>query len=344
MSKVQRNTGIALLIVMLGITCSFLCRHMGNPAPLMAANHATNSISSSSAMVVDGDTTNVWSVLPSTAPEPWSLVSKDAEPQFFRGELQIETSQGQVAYQVEKAAHTWLYTHGPMRILRQGSTLRVMGETEGQRAGRSLRAGLPEDWTLVQANYSATVVEGRLLHQRPAWVVLLQAHKPNRPSQRLWVDMKTGIRVRTEWYAFDGSLVARQTLVNLTVSRASTERGQALASEFQQAIVGHGPPPLMTVSEAEDALRFTLLLPQHVPDGYRLAGVRLPRQEDGVAHVIYTDGLGVISLFEQVVPWWVRRTTKPTPSATIEWQKRGRLMVLAGDAAPDELLAMASSL
>ena len=62
-----------------------------------------------------------------------------------------------------------------------------------------------------------------------------------------------------------------------------------------------------------------------------------------VAQLVYSDGLGVITLYQRRVPWWARRTSAPRAGHAIEWERHGMRYLLVGDVDPQLLLKMAQS-
>lgn len=232
---------------------------------------------------------------------------------------------------------------GKITILRQGTKVAGTGPiTPGTM--RAFSISLWEDVDLLSQNYQVKVVGTETVLGRKAYRLEVLPDRRGNPSQTLWVDAETRLRLKREDYDYRGNLVQRQEFVRLVfIKSADAREVESWRATLAQPTEHPGPPPFLDVDEASKKAGFTLLAPSYLPEGYEFIGVRLPRREQGSAHLIFSDGLGYISLFEKSVPWWARRSSRPTPGSTIEWEQGGVHMVLVGDVAPDELYQVATS-
>jgi negative regulator of sigma E activity len=113
------------------------------------------------------------------------------------------------------------------------------------------------------------------------------------------VDRETGVILRTEQYRLDGSLAA------LTVF-TGFESQSSLPSELFRLKVPQGVrltnelSPSAPAKDLAAACGFAVRLPDFLPPGFIYDGAAVSRPDkQTVVHLRFTDGLGVISLFEQ---------------------------------------------
>lgn len=250
-----------------------------------------------------------------------------------------------------------------VEILKARDMVRYTVETEGgkgfvvvrgsQRGGygaipkglfRQMGQTIPERPDLVAENYEMRQSGREILLGRPVTVLEVVPRNSGRPHRTVWVDDATGIALRIRDLGPSGGLIQEQVFEALDLSPSiSSQEIAAMEKALSQESDHHGPPPLLTPEEASQRLRWKLVLPSYVPSGYQLVGVRLPRDQEGVAHILYHDGLGLISLYERLVPWWARRSKRPEAGEFIDWESRGIHYTLVGDASSGELLDMAKS-
>jgi sigma-E factor negative regulatory protein RseB len=137
-------------------------------------------------------------------------------------------------------------------------------------------------------------IAGRLVD-----VVELVPRGCGRPAQRFWVDRETGVILRTEQYRLDGSLAALTVFTAFTPARSLPDETfrLRLAKEVRVTAGEAVGTPLQSLRERSGV---ALRLPAELPPGYVFDSASLSQtgREKGV-HLRFTDGLGVISLFQQ---------------------------------------------
>lgn len=245
----------------------------------------------------------------------------------------------------------------PTEIVRGDGRMIVKGGPAGVfGGGMPFFLDLIDTTDLIQQNYSVSLAGRDVVGGRPAQRIEITPRKAGRPYRVVWIDEATGIQLRREDYRYDGSLIERRELVSVSVPAAASG---AEARRWKNMLRNPGPSGFLLVNPRMIAapmaggsqmkmpgLPGMQLLPAHVPEGYCFVGERAPVQlRGGVRHLVWTDGIGVISVFERPVPWWARRGQPPTQRADggVEWETGGVWFLLIGDAAPDELLEMAAS-
>ncbi|MBI3962608.1 MAG: hypothetical protein HY335_07645, partial [Deinococcus sp.] len=125
------------------------------------------------------------------------------------------------------------------------------------------------------------------------------------------------LELRREVYNHTGTLVEVREFVALTYQVSEADR--ALVARLSAS------PPLVdqslrffTLAEASATSGLALRLPAQLPHGFRFVGVMQP--EGNLAHLVFTDGLHTMSLYEERVPWWAFWAW-PAPPTLISQQR-----------------------
>jgi negative regulator of sigma E activity len=237
-----------------------------------------------------------------------------------------------------------------------GRKARYGGMPPGSGPARTVQAfaqPIAEDIDLLVANYTITREAGPSIAGCDTVVLTISPKRVGNVRRVVWVDEVTGVQLKVEDYNYRGDVVQRREVVS--ISYAPVLRPETKASA-EAALAGAGavPHPMSrhTVQEASKELRFNLVVPTWIPEGYHLVDTRTPRPPMGdmgpdvrvnMAHLVFHDGLGVISLYESPVPWWARRSRPPVAGPVIEWEHAGTRFVLVGDVDPQWLVRMAQS-
>lgn len=144
------------------------------------------------------------------------------------------------------------------------------------------------------ANKYDVDVTGRAdLDSGPALAVTFTEREGGSLRERLFVDDATGIVVRRETYQADGRPVRVVALAELDVEGVRLD----MPAPPEAVELGHREP----LSERGiDTLGVTGWdVPRHLPGGFDLAaGFALPASDGGAIHLVYSDGLYVLSLYE----------------------------------------------
>jgi negative regulator of sigma E activity len=203
---------------------------------------------------------------------------------------------------------------------------------------------------------------------RRALQVRIQPRYPGNPSKQSWLDLATGIPLRSNLYDRAGRLISYSEFRQFTPRRslprtlflvptevASAELPNVNCKTHSASRQSPGAADGLRVSEARaphfspaERLSFDPALPRYLPRGYVLS--RLSRTYvDGTAIVRahFTDGLNNVSL----VQWRGRRDPEDGsrerfwgPGDRIRWSSGATRAMLAGDLAAAELKRIAGSI
>lgn len=152
---------------------------------------------------------------------------------------------------------------------------------------------------LVSRNFKLQVSEGETVLGRQTYKLELLPKWSGSIRRTLLLDRDTLVTLRLEDRDHADALVQRQEVLAIDLN-------PDLRRFTVQMADSAGPDRLVEVPEAERALGFKLAVPKTLPPGFALYGVRLSPVHPEVAHLVFTDGVTVVSLFEQVIPWWAR--------------------------------------
>lgn len=168
-------------------------------------------------------------------------------------------------------------------------------------------------------NYAVSGWQGGRLLGRPVTMVQASTGDHGRPVARWWIDDATGLLLQQETYDRNGTVALRAGFTTVTVGSSST---------FLQHL-----PPRLAVDTATATVAYS---PAELNSGgwfcaSHLAGLSLlelhgddPRRP-GVLHLVYSDGVSTLSVFEQ-------RGSLPAAAASGRWDDRVQAYVTSGTA------------
>lgn len=123
---------------------------------------------------------------------------------------------------------------------------------------------------------------------RQAYVVKLMPKKKGNPSETIWIDAQCYITLKSELRNSSGSLISVSAFESIKI-----EPGNITESVFD----------VKSDSDSSDStpkLGFEIVKPRYVPKGYSLAQVsNVPIGQSYAAHLMYTNGINTISVFER---------------------------------------------
>ncbi|HID57205.1 TPA: hypothetical protein EYP37_11795 [Candidatus Poribacteria bacterium] len=155
---------------------------------------------------------------------------------------------------------------------------------------------------LISRNYSVRISPGGRIAGRKTYLLQIIPKYKRRPSRKIWADAAKGLPLRVENYNSEGEL--RFLLVYTEISFPSEIDDRAFAPPkegFKGEDRFKGPLSRgeLSLRELKRQASFPILIPGYLPEGFEFqsAGlIRYRRRE--IAHLRYTDGLVILSLFE----------------------------------------------
>ena len=148
----------------------------------------------------------------------------------------------------------------------------------------------PNQLRLLVANFDLRVEGAAVLAGRQA--VVVDADHPGVESAKFWIDRSTGLLLRTEVYGANGRLWRASAFIHVRIDN--------------HAFMEHLPPVVQVPDEVAVSRRSIPGLrragypcPINLGSGFTLTDIDRLRESAPVVHMAYTDGLSVISVFEQ---------------------------------------------
>jgi len=215
---------------------------------------------------------------------------------------------------------------------------------------------------LLAENYHAVMGATEPIAGRSALTVSLINKYTGVRTMRVWIDSKTKLVLGREMYHADGSLAMRIRFDDIrytgkipdSVFSTSVPHGYSAVSGPRYA------EPMSGLAVVARVAGFTLQSPRFLPDGFALVSSAVTTVK-GIrsVHLIYSDGLRNISLFENdrnaAADFGTLKPTATTveenaaayvkdgPTTLLSWREHGLAFALVGDLDVSELRQIAAS-
>ena len=219
-----------------------------------------------------------------------------------------------------------------------------------------------DDIALLDGNYRAVRSATDDVADRRTDVVDLVSRYTGERAMRLWIDSETHIVLAKEAYHGDGSLAWRTRFDEIRYTDAIPEAFFATAIPTGYATVhGRSYAQQGSLTSAVSAAGFTPITPKYLPDGFILSGADFSQTPDGIknVHLLYTDGIRELSLFENASDRAVdfgdmqphltsfgghdAQYAHQGPDTLLAWRERRLTFLLVGDLDLTELIPIAKS-
>lgn len=273
------------------------------------------AVVASAHVVLDGGSTDVDADTPPDPDDGWHKLLDDAivasRTTSFEGRMvmiafgpdgpdvtEVEVAQGSDGRLQVAEAETWLVGRvDGQAFYRQlpGGPADAAGDVVGRTDGVRLRLGGAErHWfspDALRPKYAVRVEGHRLLATGRTVVVAVVARDTGVCRERLYVHERTGLVVRRDTFAVDGAPARVVAFTQLDVT------DQFPSSAALAATAGGAA----ATPDRDRLERAGWVVPPRLPAGYRLASGYVPRDSAGRSvHLVYSDGLYTVSLYEQV--------------------------------------------
>jgi outer membrane lipoprotein-sorting protein len=158
------------------------------------------------------------------------------------------------------------------------------------------------DISLLLNNYTVKPVGTEIIANRKTQVVQIVPKLKGNPSSKLWIDKKTFMPLRREYYNSDGVMTTSTYYMQINYNALIKDSDFLLP---QGTSYTKSPQEMQRISKEEitEIFSFDLIEPKYIPFGYALDGFYLfyPRSGKGL-HIRYTDGFNSISILEVMPP------------------------------------------
>jgi hypothetical protein len=194
---------------------------------------------------------------------------------------------------------------------------------------------------LLLRNYRVLPGRVEVIAGRRVLRILIEPRFPGNPRKHSWLDLATGVALRSDLYNNKGCLVSTSAFLEFRPQRS-------LPSSLFSIPAGSAMATREVKERTDEHLSFEPALPRFLPRGYVLD--RIDRSlENGkeVAQAHYTDGLNSLSLIQwrgSQEPKGEERERFWAPGERINWKLGSVSVMLAGDLNPAELRRVAQSI
>lgn len=191
---------------------------------------------------------------------------------------------------------------GGLRVGRAEAWMVGQGEDEGfffrREAGNLLRFGNLErirfDIEELTRKYEVRRAESRDLRTGPAIALGIRERGAEHDRERLFVDADTGLVVRRETFGSDGAARRVVAFTELEVVDLAFDPPQGLQDRQR------GPERVLSEEGLDILDAIGWAVPRDLPGGFRLRhGAALPESSGSSLHLVYSDGLYTLSVYEQ---------------------------------------------
>ncbi len=206
-----------------------------------------------------------------------------------------------------------------------------------------------DDIALVDANYRAVRTAADNVADRRTDVVDLVSKNTGERAMRLWIDSDTHVVLAKEAYHSDGSLAWRTRFDDIRYTDAIPPQVFTRDTPSGYTTVrGRSYGQTTSVAEAVKNAGFKPYTPRYLPEGFSVLGAGVS-QVHGVKslHLIYSDGIRTVSLFEnataRAIDFGGMTTQSVTfdkhdaqyvhdgPTTLLAWREEGLAFALVGD-------------
>jgi outer membrane lipoprotein-sorting protein len=157
---------------------------------------------------------------------------------------------------------------------------------------------LSNDISFLLLNYNVMTKGTEKIAERQTQILQIIPKRKGNPSTKLWIDIKTFIILKREYYNSDNTLVSKTSYTKIN---SNTKINDDVFIPPSQAT--YLESDLSAEKTTKDGIPFSIFKPKYLPVGYVLEGYYLFKPPSGKGvRLRYTDGLNTISILEVVPP------------------------------------------
>ncbi len=157
---------------------------------------------------------------------------------------------------------------------------------------------------MAKSNYTLRVVGRDRISGHFCLILQMEPKAKGNATRKIWVHPPTRLPLQVERFSPDGQLEIRITLTEVKINEPLP------VAIFDPTVPSDWTVRTLSIQrkkvdliQASEVLGFTPVLPTWLPPGYVLEGIfALGEHRWRMAHMIYTDGIGVISVFQHLKP------------------------------------------
>ncbi len=217
-----------------------------------------------------------------------------------------------------------------------------------------------DNFGLLASNYRALAEPSESIAGRRTDVIALVNKYTGQTTMRVWIDRATKLLLQKEQFAPDGSLVTEMRYSTIQFTKTIPNQLFAIPSHLQ-SVKGPDPgEPSQDYTRIVKAAGFQARSPKYLPDGFfAVAGDVMDVHGIRTLHLLYSDGIRTVSLFENArgaaVDLSAYKATKITiehhdaeyvvdgPTTLLTWSEQHLHFALVGELDRAELQRIAVS-
>jgi negative regulator of sigma E activity len=222
------------------------------------------------------------------------------------------------------------------------------------------QVALNDNFDLMARNYRIVAAPDQTVADRPAHALLLVNRHTGGTTMRVYIDAQTGLVLQKERFAGNGSLLSQVRFEQLHYTGAIPQEVFELPSGLQHVTGRAHGPPSGDIARMVRASGFAAKSPRYLPNGFvpvtgDVADVKGVR----TLHLLYSDGIRTVSLFENAkgsavdmsrfkvhsvrVGDDIGNYVEQGPLTLVAWSDSGIYYTMVGELSRDELVRIATS-
>ncbi|MBC7320518.1 hypothetical protein H5T89_07710 [bacterium] len=198
-----------------------------------------------------------------------------------------------------------------------------------------------KDTSLINKNYYVTFEGYENINNIKTMRVVFNPRYKSGIRRTVWIGVSPKILIKLEDRDQRGNLIRAREIENLQLNPNSGKK-RTIEALFERGIKVPTREKLLSPQEVGKQLGIDLILPTTLPVGYELIGADIPQDE--TAQLVFSDGIGFMSIYQIKIPWWARQNFPPEKKGYIEWESLGIHFIIIGDLPQDMLLEVANSM
>jgi hypothetical protein len=196
-----------------------------------------------------------------------------------------------------------------------------------------------KDTSLILKNYNVAFESYETIDKMKTMKISFNPKYETGIKRTVWVSQSPKLLIRLEDRDYNGNLIRTKEMTNIKLN-PPIEKKKIIESLFNKGIKVPGRDTLLSPLYVSKELGFSLIIPNNLPLGYEFIGADIP--QEGIGQLVFTDGIGFISLYQIKVPWWARQNIPPEEKDVIEWEESGIHFIIVGDLPSDKLINIAN--
>jgi negative regulator of sigma E activity len=213
---------------------------------------------------------------------------------------------------------------------------------------------------ILMANYNAVYAPDETVSGRAVYVVLLNNKYTGQTTMRVHIDAQTHLVLERQQYGSNGSLIAQTRMEEIRYTNAIPTAVFELPAGLNRVNGAARGQESTDIAHVISSAGFTAQVPKYLPEGFSpIAGDVVSIQDVPTLHLIYSDGIRTVSLFQNeknaaadlshyhaiatTVAEHPARYVEEGPTTLVAWSDGNRHFALVGDLSLTELEKIGAS-